>query len=210
MFTGLVEEVGKIKALKSQELHISCSKVLEDAAVGDSIAVNGLCLTITKIYPGYASFHISPTTKKHSRFSPGEVKTGELVNLERALRLDTRLGGHMVSGHVDGKAKIIALNRQGEDIYIEFLYPSHLKNFIVNKGSVCIDGISLTVSELKSASFTITVIPHTLDVTNLQQKRIGDYVHIEVDMIARYLYHFYLTGGSYEKGRGIIEELHKW
>lgn len=210
MFTGLIEELGTVRYLNSQELAISCKIITDDVKIGDSIAVNGTCLTVTKIYPDYLTFHVSPTTSKHSCFNPGQMRTGAVVNLERALAVGARLGGHIVSGHVDGKARIISVNKQGEDTYFEFLYPKELKHYIVNKGSVCIDGISLTISETRSASFIITVIPHTLVSTNLQYRRSGDFVHIEADIFARYLHHFYITGGNDEKDRQSVKEFFRW
>ncbi len=195
MFTGLIEEIGKIKTLKNKELSVFCEKILDGSKIGDSIAVNGLCLTITNISGNYISFHTSLTTMEHSRFKIGEININEPVNLERALLPETRLGGHIVLGHVDGKAKIISINKKGEDFYIEFLFPKELKSFIAPKGSVAIDGISLTISNVLSSSFIVTVIPHTFNNTNLKQKRVNDFTHIEVDIIARYAYNILKTGG---------------
>lgn len=197
MFTGLIEEVGTIKVIESNKLVISCKKIIEGSKVGDSIAVNGLCLTITQLYSDSLAFHLSKTTRLISRFKPGEVKIGEEVNLERALLPTTRLGGHIVLGHVDGKVKIISINKSGEDTFIELLPPKELLPFIVNKGSVALDGISLTVSSVLSSSFRVTVIPHTLSFTNLKNKRVGDLMHLEVDVIARYLNNFIKFGAGY-------------
>ncbi|MCK4797315.1 MAG: riboflavin synthase [Spirochaetes bacterium] len=195
MFTGLIEEIGSIKAINNNEIFVYCKKILEDAKIGDSISVNGLCLSITNIYSNYVSFHVSPTTKKHSRFKIGDIRVGEKVNLERALTPSTKLGEHIVLGHIDGKAKIISIKKSGEDTYFEFLYPIELKSLIVAKGSVAIDGISLTISEVMSASFIVTVIPHTLQSTNLKQKRTGDFVQIEADIFARYIYNICKNSG---------------
>ena len=142
MFTGLIEEVGKVKTINNKELTIYCNKILNESKIGDSIAVNGLCLTITDINPNSIKFYTSLTTIENSRFKVGELHIGELVNLEKALLPTTRLGGHIVTGHVDGKAKIISIKKNNEDIYIEFLFPKELKYFIATKGSVAIDGIS--------------------------------------------------------------------
>ena len=195
MFTGLIEEVGKVKAINNKELHISCNKILDDSKIGDSIAVNGLCLTITDISSSYLKFHTSLTTIENSRFKTGKLHIGEHVNLERALLPTTRLGGHIVTGHVDGITKIISIKKKDEDIYMEFLFPKELKYFIAVKGSVAIDGISLTISKILSSSFIVTVIPHTFENTNLKEKKINDFTHIEVDIFARYSYNILKTGG---------------
>jgi len=206
MFTGIIEETGIIKSLNNNELSVYCKSIIDDAAIGDSISVNGTCLTITKISGNYLNFHVSPTTAKNTRFKIGDIRIGEEVNLERALTLNTRLGGHIVTGHIDGKAKLISLKNTGKDIYIEFLYPATLRNYIVPKGSVTIDGISLTISDVLSRSFIITIIPHTLKSTNLKNKNIGDFVHIEADIFARYIFHILKSGGTYEKDERIIEK----
>ena len=195
MFTGLIEEVGKVKAINNKELHISCNKILDDSKIGDSIAVNGLCLTITNIGSDSLKFHTSLTTIENSRFKTGKLHIGEQVNLERALLPTTRLGGHIVTGHVDGITKIISIKKKDEDTYIEFLFPEELKYFIAAKGSVAIDGISLTISKVLSSSFIVTVIPHTFENTNLKEKRVNDFTHIEVDIFARYSYNILKTGG---------------
>ncbi len=195
MFTGLVEEVGKVKSIKNNEISIYCKKILDDCKLGDSIAINGLCLTIVDISKDYLSFHTSSTTIENSRFKVGDIHINEEVNLERAVLPTTRLGGHIVSGHVDGKVKIILINKKNEDTFFEFLYPKELKYFIALKGSVAIDGISLTISNVLSSSFMVTVIPITLQNTNLKNKRINDFVHIEVDIFARYSYNILKSGG---------------
>lgn len=195
MFTGLIEEVGKIKAINNKELSIYCNKILIDSKIGDSIAVNGLCLTITEISSNLLKFHTSLTTIENSRFKTGKINIGEYVNLERALLPTTRIGGHIVTGHVDGIAKIISIKKIDEDTYIEFLSSKELRPYIAAKGSVTIDGISLTISKVQSSSFIVTVIPHTLENTNLKYKRVNDFTHIEIDIIARYSYNILKTGG---------------
>lgn len=195
MFTGLIEETGKINSIKNDEIAVTSKKVIADSKIGDSISVNGLCLTITKMNKGAMFFHTSSTTKEHSRFNLGEMRIGEEVNLEKALSLGDKLGGHIVLGHVDDKAKIISIAKKGEDSYFEFYYPEELKHFIAPKGSIAIDGISLTISGVKSRSFEVTVIPHTLMSTNLRNKKINDYVHVEVDFFSRYIFNIIKTGG---------------
>ena len=209
MFTGLIEEVGKVRSCSNGNLSITCKKIMDDINIGDSVAVNGTCLTVTGIHEGYLAFHVSPTTSGYSRFAPGEIRSGEKMNLERAITLSTRLGGHIVSGHIDGKAKIIEISKRGNDHYFEFIYPPNLKSMIVDKGSVCLDGISLTVCEVKSSSFAVTVIPQTFISTSLTEKRIGDFMHIEADIFARYIYHI-LTRGEFDgKDQKIIESFCK-
>jgi riboflavin synthase len=195
MFTGLIEEIGIIHSIRNNEISITSKKVVSDSKIGDSISVNGLCLTITKINKDAMFFHTSNTTKEHSRFNAGDIRQGEEVNLEKALSLGGRLGGHLVLGHVDDKAKIIGITKKGEDSFFEFYYPEELKHFIAPKGSIAIDGISLTVSDVKSRSFEVTVIPHTLMSTNLKNKKINDYVHVEVDFFSRYIFNIIKTGG---------------
>ncbi len=188
MFTGLVEETGRFVSLSSSgELVVKCTAILDDLKLGDSVAVNGTCLTVTSIAGENVTFHVSLTTNNITNFKPGKMHAGQLLNLERAMQPTDRLGGHIVSGHVDGLARVVACEKRGLDCFFEFLPPPELLKYIVAKGSVCIDGISLTVSAMKSSSFCITVIPATIEHTNLSQRRVGDYVHIEVDMIARYV-----------------------
>lgn len=195
MFTGLIEEIGRVKSIKNNELSIYCKKILDDCKPGDSIAINGLCLTITDISRNYLTFHTSSTTMENSRFKIGDIHINEEVNIERALLPAARLGGHIVLGHVDGKAKIISINKKNEDSFFEFLYSKELKYFIALKGSVAIDGISLTISRVLSSSFMVTVIPATFQNTTLRNKRINDSVHIEVDLFARYSYNILNKGG---------------
>ncbi|OHD16267.1 MAG: riboflavin synthase subunit alpha [Spirochaetes bacterium GWB1_27_13] len=206
MFTGLVEEVGILKSLNNGELVISCSKVIEGTKIGDSISINGVCLSVTKIMDHALSFHTSPTTQNLSRFKLGDMRIGEKINLERALTPSTRLGGHIVSGHIDGKVKIISIEKTGGDYYFEFLFSKELKNFIIAKGSVCLDGISLTISKVMTSSFVTTIIPQTIKDTNLLDKKVGDFVHIEVDIFARYINHILNIGGISGENREIIEK----
>ncbi len=210
MFTGIIEETGKIKSINSGELSVTCRLVMEDAKIGDSIAINGTCLTIIKIGSNFLSFHVSPTTTRYTMFNHSEMRIGETVNLERALTLNTRLGGHIVTGHIDGRAKIIDKRRQGSDYFMEFTYPENLKKLIAPKGSVALDGISLTVSEILSSSFIIAVIPHTVESTNLRDKKIGDHVHIEADILGRYIYNIYINGGFDEQNRTAFERFCRW
>jgi riboflavin synthase len=194
VFTGLVEEVGVVRSVSAGSLRVRCSRVLEDVKIGDSISVNGVCLSVVAFDRDSAIFDVSPTTQSLTRLCPGKVAAGELVNLERALRYSDRLGGHLVTGHVDGVARLTDVSKHGEFAILEFLYPENLRTLIAKKGSVAIDGVSLTVAELRSRSFTVAIIPQTLAATNFKDKRVGHEVHIEVDMFARYVHHMLTTG----------------
>ena len=195
MFTGIIEETGVLKSVSTGKIVVGAKKILDDLKIGDSVSVNGVCLTVTTIDSTLISFDVSPTTSKLSRFRIGEVRVGEDVNLERALSLNTRLGGHLVSGHIDGICKIIDITKKEDSFFFEFFYPKELKSLIIPKGSVTIDGISLTISNVLTSSFVVTVIPQTIKETNLKNKRVGDFAHIEADIFARYIKHILLSEG---------------
>ncbi len=187
MFTGLVETLGSITAVKNTGNGIRLSlKPLTDYEVklGDSVAINGVCLTVTT-HSGDISFDMSPETMQSTNL--GRLKVGDRVNLERALRLSDRLGGHIVSGHVDNSGKIISRKPVGEYTIFTFESPPDVLKYVVKKGSIAIDGISLTVNDVDSKSFSVAIIPHTLKVTNLGEKNIGDSVNLEVDIIGKYV-----------------------
>ena len=189
MFTGIVEELGTIKNTqhKSQDvtLEIQASEVLTDAKVGDSIAVDGACLTIRSLTPEAFAADISAETLR--RTTLGERKVGEQVNLERSLRLSNRLGGHLVLGHVDEVATICAWKDEGDASLMRVTMSGDTRRYITYKGSVTVDGISLTVSGVHEDSFEVALIPHTKEETTLGTKRKGARVNLEVDLIARYL-----------------------
>ena len=189
MFTGIVEELGIIRSIqhKSQDttLEIQASEVLTDAKVGDSIAVDGACLTIRFLKPEAFAADISAETLR--RTTLGERKVGEQVNLERSLRLSDRLGGHLVLGHVDEVATICAWKDEGDASLMRVTISDNTRRYITYKGSVTVDGISLTVSDVSADSFEVALIPHTKEVTTLGTKRNGARVNLEVDLIARYL-----------------------
>ena len=194
MFTGLVEEVGTVHTVSAGSLRVRCKRILEDVKLGDSVAINGVCLSVVSFYNNSALFDVSPTTQSLTRLAPGRISVGDTLNLERALRYSDRLGGHLVTGHVDGVARVIDVSRQGTFSIYEFLFPESIKPLIAKKGSVSVDGISLTVAELRSASFTVAVIPQTLADTNLKDRRVGHEVHIEADMFARYVHRMLTVG----------------
>lgn len=189
MFTGIVEEIGIIRGIKrgsrSVVLEVQARKVLEDLKVGDSIATNGVCLTVISFTGGSFCADVMPETMNRSNL--GELHVGDRVNLERALCLNGRLGGHIVSGHVDGLGKIVEREKDENAIWITISAPSELLRYIVEKGSITIDGISLTVVSVTDRVFTVSVIPHTQDETTLVKKKIGDTVNLENDILAKYV-----------------------
>jgi len=198
MFTGIIEEIGIVKEFSqgknSALIVVECEKVLSETKIGDSIAINGVCQTVTELKGNSFSAQVSNETLKVTTFST--LKRGETVNLERALTLSSRLGGHMVTGHVDNKAKILKIEKQADFYNLTFKVEQNLTNFIVNKCSVCINGISLTVAAIVSDEFMTAIIPHTFENTNLKALKAGDYVNIEVDILAKYVEKFLSTGNN--------------
>ena len=190
MFTGIVEELGRVTSLEQQEtgarLTIQCSGVLHDATLGASIAVNGTCVTAIQLGPDYFSADLAPETLKRTNL--GVLQPGSPVNLERPLRANSRLDGHFVLGHVDGTAEILALDDLGSDNWwLRIRVPEQLTRYIVSKGSLAVDGISLTVAEVEGEFVSFTVIPHTYEHTTLHAYRAGSRVNIEVDILAKHL-----------------------
>ena len=190
MFTGIIEAIGKIKRVEQQQgdvrLTVSTNDLgLSDAQLGDSIAVNGVCLTAIELTAGQFVADVSNETL--SATTMGGVKVGVAVNLECALQAQTRLGGHMVSGHVDGVGHVIERKSDARSVRFTFAMPSELARYVAQKGSICIDGISLTVNTVDDVSFSVNIVPHTLEMTTLGDRQVGDTVNLEVDVIARYL-----------------------
>lgn len=189
MFTGLVEELGKVKAIekgaRSVRITISAKKVLEDVKLGDSIAVNGVCLTAVAYDSSYFTADVMPETVNKTVLA--HLKPGDLVNLERTLRLGDRFGGHMVSGHVDSVGKIIAKDQNDIAIIVKISVTPETSRYIIKKGSIAIDGISLTVVEATDTWFSVSLIPHTAKMTTLGYKRVGDAVNLETDIIGKYV-----------------------
>ena len=194
MFTGIIEEVGKVSTITDEKIIISAQTVLNGTKIGDSIAVNGVCLTVTKINTNSFEADISPETMKVT--SLGNVKTGSAVNLERAMRADGRFGGHIVSGHIDGLGKGKSILKENDFYKISIELPIELTKYSVKKGSISIDGISLTIADIKDNIITVAVIPHTFRNTNLQNLRIGDFVNIETDILGKYVEKFLSTSDN--------------
>lgn len=189
MFTGIVEEVGKIKAIKkgknSARLVINAKKVLEDVKLGDSIAVNGVCLTVTEF--SNSEFGVDVMHESLRKSSLSTLKNDSSVNLERAMLLNGRFGGHIVSGHIDGTGKIINIKNDDNAIWYTISAKDKIMKYIIEKGSITIDGISLTVANLSESDFSVSIIPHTQEETILKTKKIGDIVNLENDCIAKYV-----------------------
>lgn len=189
MFTGLVEECGEVAALSLTEsgarLTVQARLVSEDARVGDSIAVNGCCLTVTACEGDGLTFDLLRETL--DRTSLRDARAGTLVNLERALAAHARLGGHFVQGHIDGTAEVLAFEAVGADHRLEIALAPESAKYVAFKGSIAIDGISLTVAEVRERSFVVWIIPHTLAVTNLRTRRAGERVNLEFDLLAKYV-----------------------
>ncbi|MDU4961430.1 MAG: riboflavin synthase [Sporomusaceae bacterium] len=188
MFTGIVEELGVVKSIatgrQSARLTISASTVLQDVKIGDSIAVNGACLTVTTHSGSWFSADVMPETLH--RTTLGTLIPGSRVNLERALRLGDRFGGHIVSGHIDGTAILVTRQPQDNAVLLKLQADPGLLRYVVTKGSVALDGISLTVADCGEDWLSVSIIPHTLASTTLQQKAAGDGVNLETDMLAKY------------------------
>ncbi len=185
MFTGIVEEVGVVAKISDKAMTVRASKVLEDVKLGDSIAVNGTCLTAVDFSKSEFSVDLSPETMR--RTSLGQLSVGGPVNLERALLASDRMGGHIVQGHVDGTGRVMSIKADGDSIIFRIRVPKRLNRYIVEKGFVAVDGISLTVVKRGASSFTLAVIPYTLENTNLSSVSVGDRVNLEADILAKYV-----------------------
>ena len=189
MFTGIIEEVGEVKSLKigseSSKLTIKAHKVLEKTLIGDSIATNGVCLTVTNINGN--SFEADVMEETFRRSNLGNLKLGSKVNLERALTLDKRLGGHIVSGHIDGCGRVLSLIKEKNAVWVTIGADKKILKYIIEKGSIAIDGISLTVAYVDEEVFKVSIIPHTGEETTLLTKKPGESVNLECDMIGKYV-----------------------
>ena len=188
MFTGLVEEVGRVRRLEAEHLcrlQVSASRVLEGTRIGDSVAVNGVCLTVNELGGGTLIFYAMPETLRRTALI--DLSEGSPVNLERAMSLESRFGGHIVQGHVDGVGEVAGVRPEGDAQIWEFGAPKGVLRYTVEKGSVCVDGISLTVVSVRDASLTVSILPQTRANTNLSGLQPGARVNLEADIIAKYV-----------------------
>jgi len=213
MFTGIIEAVGTIKSLQitanGARLSIAAGNLnMSDVKLGDSIATNGICLTVVELSGSNYSVDVSNETLQRTCF--GNYQQGQQVNLEKAMLPTTRFGGHMVSGHVDAKSKIMAINNNGNSIEFWLAMPSEFSHYISEKGSITIDGISLTVNALSDDQFRLTIVPHTLAQTVMSNYQVGTEVNLEVDLITRYLERLLTkTSDKESNSTGVTEELLK-
>lgn len=204
MFTGIIEAVGNLIALERQRegarARIGSGKLdLSDARIGESIAVNGVCLTVVDLSPESFFADLSGETLSRTTFSA--LAVGAMLNLERSLTLTTRLGGHLVSGHVDGTGAVLACDDADHSRHLHIRAPDTLAKYIAEKGSICVDGVSLTVNGVRGAEFDLTLVPHTLQETTLGSISVGHVVNLEVDIIARYLERLLLGARAPGEGR---------
>lgn len=211
MFTGIVEEIGAVKSISrghhSAVITVSAKKVLQGTVPGDSIAVNGICLTVTSLGPGWFTADVMHETLNRSSLS--DAAAGTFVNLERAMTAGGRFGGHIVSGHVDGTGVIREIRRDDNAVWFTVSAPGNIMKYIVEKGSVAIDGISLTVAAVRDGSFDVSVIPHTLGLTVLGDRCRGDVVNLENDIIGKYVEKLmnYSPDSPDDNKGGITEEM---
>lgn len=205
MFTGIVEEIGKIKRFNisgnSGCIEIEAKKVLEGTKIGDSIAVNGICLTVVSMSDSSFCADVMAETVRRSSLS--ELSDGDSVNLERAMAADGRFGGHIVSGHIDGTGVIVSKVQEENAVWVTIEAPEEILNYIVEKGSICIDGISLTVASVSDRDFKVSVIPHTGEETTLLKKKTGLKVNLENDIIGKYVGKLMNISGGEKKASNI-------
>jgi len=194
LFTGIVEEIGSVRAVGPDKLTISATNVIQDTKKGDSIAVNGVCLTVTEIDPDSFSVDVMPETLRRTNL--GALRAGEAVNLERPLAVGGRMGGHFVQGHVDDRGRVLSATREGGALLLRFEASKDIMRYVVEKGFIAIDGASLTVTECNATSFQVSLVAYTLSDTNLGGRRPGDEVNLEVDIIAKYVERLRERSGS--------------
>lgn len=198
MFTGIIEEVGAISKRGGAELTIMAQKVLEDVALGDSIAIDGACMTVVSFTEDAFVVQVSP--ESFEKTTLGKLSVGDAVNLERAMAVGDRFGGHLVQGHVDGIGRVENISRQGEFSLWTFWAPPAVAPYLIPKGSVTIDGISLTVVDPVGETFGVALIPTTLQETKLQSKQVGDAVNMEADSFGKHVYHYLKQGAGQTSG----------
>ena len=208
MFTGIIEAVGSIRSIKhhakDMTITVDCGALdLSDVKLGDSIAHNGVCLTVTQLHDNGYDVDISNETIKRSGFAA--IKTGFAINLEKAMQVTSRFGGHIVSGHVDGVGEITSITQLGSAVEYWIKAPNELAKYIAEKGSITIDGISLTTNAIDGAAFKLTIIPHTIAQTTMENYQVGTLVNLEVDVVARYLERL-LQGDKAADGNSVKKE----
>jgi riboflavin synthase len=213
MFTGIAEEKGIVKEIRTGNsffrLTIGCKQVLNDTRIGDSIAVNGICLTVTDKADDWFSADVMPETMRQTALK--QLAVSSLLNLERALRLSDRLGGHLVSGHIDGVGKLISRTEESNAIWLMIETSNDILQYLVPKGSVALDGISLTVARVFENTFAVSLIPHTIKSTTLGDRHVGDIMNIECDLIGKYIYKLMTRSNaeSPERSQKLTEEFLK-
>ena len=210
MFTGLIEETGKIENTRpiagGVELTIAAKKILNGLRNGDSFSINGVCLTVTEISSG--NFSVDAVGETISKTTIGKLSPGSIVNLETALQLSQKLGGHLVQGHVNGIGSISEIKKLGENFSLSVAVPTELAKYLIKEGSIAVDGISLTIAQTTENKCTFSIIPHTWKNTNLNTKKAGEKVNIEIDVIAKYVERF-LSHSNPDKDKINEEWLHK-
>lgn len=208
IFTGIIEEIGRLADIKKEKdlytLKISCKKVLEATKRGDSIATNGVCLTVTELGDDFYKAEVMVETINSTNFNT--LSLGEPLNLERALSPSKRLDGHIVQGHVDGVGEIVNILKRGHEIVYRIKFESDNFKYIAEKGSIALDGISLTVSKVGENYFEVSIIPTTIADTNLESKKVGEKINIETDIIGRYVYNFVNTKKTSKITRNFLLE----
>ncbi len=185
MFTGIIEEIGRVEEVSDTHLAVVATKVMEDLKLGDSIAVNGACLTVVALEDGVFRMDLAPETLRRTNL--GRLRPREGINLERPLTANGRMGGHIVQGHVDATGRVLSRRADGESLLMVFRAPKRLMPYMVEKGFITIDGASLTVVKKGALSFTVSVIPYTLQNTIMGEGRVGELVNLEVDILAKYV-----------------------
>ena len=194
MFTGIIEEVGLVKAITNNKIVVKCSDILSQIAIGDSVAVNGVCLTVTAFDSAEFCADISPETYRITNLQ--NIKLNDFVNLERAMLANGRFGGHIVSGHIDGIGQIVSVISNSDFYDFEIKLAPTEARYVIKKGSITINGISLTVAEVVNDRVKLAIIPHTFENTNLKRLKIGDVVNVEVDIFAKYIEKFLSTSDN--------------
>ena len=208
MFTGIIEEIGTIKeftkSANSALIVVECQKILESPQIGESIAIDGVCQTVTKFDKGSFSAQVSAETLGVTAFA--KLKKGDKVNLERAMSVNGRFGGHIVTGHIDGLAKVKNVQKMSEFYNLKFEIESNLSKYVAKKGSVTLNGISLTVADISGNEFSVAIIPHTFENTNLKYLKTGDFVNFEVDILAKYVEKILSTGNNKAIDENFLKE----